>query len=305
MTKKKDKRSARRENEEKDEKDDENGGGSPNNKAADDDDDWGDDDEDWGDDVSQEAVSKRMAELSSGIKSLAMDNDLEKTESERVDIFHNFVKAKIDDGSLDKSGKEIMTEADRLEIANKATIVLCELLFNESMVAQIKKHKKLFLRFTNDNQKAQKYLMGGFEKTVELHKEKLLPRVAVILKTFFDEDIIDEEVILEWAKKVSKKYVSKDLSEQIHKKAEPFVTWLKEAEEESSDEDEEDVELTFDDRARADKLNEQKDDEDDKKDAADKKSSPAKEGNNKAAAEENKNGGAGDEDDEDVDIDDI
>ena len=35
---------------------------------------------------------------------------------------------------------------------------------------------------------------------------------------------------------VSKKYVSKDLSEQIHKKAEPFLTWLKDAEEESESE---------------------------------------------------------------------
>jgi hypothetical protein len=35
---------------------------------------------------------------------------------------------------------------------------------------------------------------------------------------------------------VSKKYVSKDLSEQIHKKAEPFLNWLKEAEEESESE---------------------------------------------------------------------
>ena len=74
----------------------------------------------------------------------------------------------------------------------------------------------------------------------------------MILKKFYDEDILDEEVILEWAKKVSKKYVSKELSEQIHKKAEPFVKWLKEAEEESdeSDEGESDVELEFDERAK-------------------------------------------------------
>ncbi len=260
MTKRKDKKSVRKE---ENKQEDANGNGSPEAKAAtveEEDDDWGDDD-DWSADVSEEAVNKRMKELSSGIKGLAMDNDLEKTESERVDIFHDFVKGKIDDGSLDKSAKEVLSEAERLEITNKAPIVLCELLFTEAMVAQIKKHKRIFARFTSDNQKAQKYLLGGFEKTVEVHKTALLNKVAVILKTFYDEDILEEEVILEWAKKVSKKYVSKELSEQIHKKAEPFVTWLKEAEEESSDDEEEDVELTFDEKAKISALKEKKDEE--------------------------------------------
>lgn len=286
LTKKKDKKSARAD---KKENENENGGDSPEAMIQEDaEDDWGDDDDlDWSADVSEEAVNKRMSELTSGIKGLAMDKDVEKTESERVNIFHKFVKVKIDDGSLDKSAKEVLGEAERLEIVNKAPIVLCELLFNEAMVSQIKKNKKLFLRFTHDNQKAQKYLLGGFEKTVEEHKDQLLAKVAVILKTFYDEDIIDEEVILEWGKKVSKKYVSKDLSEQIHKKAEPFLTWLKEAEEETSDE--EDVELTFDDRARADKLNEHKDEE-----QLEKKGDA-----NKAKEEEKK------EEDEDLDIDDI
>ena len=49
---------------------------------------------------------------------------------------------------------------------------------------------------------------------------------------------------------VSKKYVSKELSEQIHKKADPFIKWLKEAEEETSEDDEDEVELEFDDRAK-------------------------------------------------------
>ena len=56
-------------------------------------------------------------------------------------------------------------------------------------------------------------------------------------------DILDEKVILDWAAKVSKKYVSKELSEEMHQKAEPFVKWLKEAEEEESDSESEDDDL--------------------------------------------------------------
>ena len=56
---------------------------------------------------------------------------------------------------------------------------------------------------------------------------------------------------MEWGKKVSKKYVSKELSEKIHEKVKPFITWLKEAEEEESDESDEDLELEFDERVHA------------------------------------------------------
>ena len=63
------------------------------------------------------------------------------------------------------------------------------------------------------------------------------------LQGLYDLDIIDEEVMIEWHSKVSKKYVSKELSAEIHSKAEPFIRWLKEAEEEESSEDEDDVEV--------------------------------------------------------------
>ena len=55
----------------------------------------------------------------------------------------------------------------------------------------------------------------------------LIFRVPHILKEMFETDILDEEVILEWSKKVSKKYVSKEIAQKIHDKAAPFITWLK------------------------------------------------------------------------------
>lgn len=60
------------------------------------------------------------------------------------------------------------------------------------------------------------------------------------VQLLYDADILEEKTILEWANKVSKKYVSKDLAQEIHDKAAPFLTWLKEAEEEDSDSQEED-----------------------------------------------------------------
>nr|XP_040563491.1 LOW QUALITY PROTEIN: eukaryotic translation initiation factor 5-like [Lepeophtheirus salmonis] len=221
-----------------------------------DDDDWGD--EDWGEDTSEEAQRARLLELTRGVKGLAVDADTDKSEVERINIFHDFVKKRVDSNTLSTSDKDIFLEAERLEITNKAPIVLCELVLVDNVLPQIKKCKKLFLRFTHDNQKAQKYLLGGIEKTIEVMKDALLPKTAHILKAFYDEDILDEEVILEWGKKVSKKYVSKELSGLIHKKAEPFLNWLREAEEESDD-DSDEVELEFDEKAKISSLKEVED----------------------------------------------
>ena len=51
------------------------------------------DEDDWGDeDVSEEAVAKRMLELTDAAKTMAMSEELEKTENERMDLFYTFVK---------------------------------------------------------------------------------------------------------------------------------------------------------------------------------------------------------------------
>lgn len=47
---------------------------------------------------------------------------------------------------MEKSGKEIVAEAERLDIKDKAVLGLSELLFDKNMVSQIPKFRALFLR---------------------------------------------------------------------------------------------------------------------------------------------------------------
>ena len=77
-----------------------------------------------------------------------------------------------------------------------------------------------------------------------------------IFKELFEEDVLEEEVILEWAKKVSKKNVSKELAQKIHDKAAPFIKWLQEAEEETSESDLEDPIIEYDERVKSSILKE-------------------------------------------------
>ena len=132
-------------------------------------------------------------------------------------------------------------EAERLEIKDKAPMVLAELLYDNNILNEIPKYRSLFLRvscsrtcdiiikyakfknsfmdcfliiiiiiyfccipqFTTENPKAQKYLLGGFEQIVGVvYKNELMPKVPHILKQFYDCDILDEETLIEWDKKV-------------------------------------------------------------------------------------------------------
>ena len=216
---------------------------------------WGNGEDDgvWISDTSAEAIAKRAQEqLTSGISGLVIDSDMEKTEEERVNIFFKFVQMKR--GKINSTiAKEILAEAQRLEIKNKAPLVLCELLFNDKMFKenQIKKNSELLRRFTGENLKGQKYLIGGIEKTIESYEATLLPKVHLIFNELYEEDILDEEIIIEWAKKVSKKNVSKELAQKIHDKAAPFIKWLREAEEETS---ESEFEIEYDEREKISRL---------------------------------------------------
>ena len=68
--------------------------------------------------------------------------------------------------------------------------------------------------------------MGGVERVVGISHPNLMDKIPVILKLLYDEELVEEEIFLEWGQKASKKYVDKELSKKIKKKAKSFLTWL-------------------------------------------------------------------------------
>lgn len=54
-----------------------------------------DDDEDWAEETTEEAQRRRMEEISDHAKNLTLSEDLEKPLEERVNLFYNFVKVRI------------------------------------------------------------------------------------------------------------------------------------------------------------------------------------------------------------------
>lgn len=203
----------------------------------------GNDSDQWDDDeLTTDAYSERMRELCEGLN----NGNIRIDSKESANIFIKFVREKKEAGLLlDASTQiEILKEAERLDIREKSILYLTEILFTENIYEEIKTYKILLLRFCVDNKKAQKYLLGGFEKWVgDIFHDKLFNNSMRILKQFYDEDILEEESIIEWSGKESKKYVSKEMSRKIHEKVAPFIKWLKEAETEddSSSEDGEDM----------------------------------------------------------------
>nr|AAU21567.1 translation initiation factor 5-like protein [Schistosoma japonicum] len=74
-------------------------------------------------------------------------------------------------------------------------------------------------------------------KLIERYSDHdLLSKACHILKTLYDCDIVEEDVILGWYDRgPSKKFVSRELSTKILARCAPMVTWLRQAEEEESE----------------------------------------------------------------------
>lgn len=249
--------------------------------------------DDWLDDTSAAAVEARMKEISACAASMTMNDDLEKPEKERVNMLYEFVKNIVKSNNVKQQAKAIVNEVNRLEVNNKAPLVLIELLCDVNILNQLETYANIFQKVCEDNAKSQRAMIGGCEIMVEQNYAELFKFFPHILKKLYDLDIAEEDVILTWGKKPSKRYVAKKLSADLIKNSEKVLEWLREAETESEEESEEEddvVEYAEETKKEASRI------EEGSGDAEGEKSSIVTNGNHQQDD---------DEDDEDFDIDDI
>lgn len=190
--------------------------------------------EEWAEEVQENG------ELEPQLSSLTISSDQDKSHEEKLEMFFNFVDNKKKGGKIGTLYKELYNEAERLDIVDKAPYVLTEVLLSENILKELATCRNIFLRFCRKNHKCQKNLLTALEMLIcQRFPDTLLPKTAHILKGLYDNDIIEEEILIDWQDKSSKKRVGKEMSQQLHNRAAPFIKWLKEAEEETGSEEEE------------------------------------------------------------------
>jgi len=210
-------------------------------------DDGEDDDGDWSVDTSAEAVAARLrlqedaynkVEKAAGHK----EEELDEFEQEKKDIGDKIVKAMGGDQSTDEAVKALMAVASEHQLG-------CDDLFgfifsgvlDAGAAKQISSQYKALLcklfKSSPDKVKTQKFLLEHVQTMVVegKHADVLLKKTPQILKALYDIDILEEEVLIKWHDKGSKKKAGR----KVREAAEPFVTWLKEASEDEDDDDDE------------------------------------------------------------------
>jgi translation initiation factor 5 len=92
----------------------------------------------------------------------------------------------------------------------------------------------------------QRHVIAAFEWFCGSHQKALSSKFPLVLKSLFDEEIVDEEVFFSWSADYAKNDYSADDSligidalEDLKSSSQPFITWLREAGEEGESSEEE------------------------------------------------------------------
>ncbi|KAJ4116249.1 eukaryotic translation initiation factor 5 [Fusarium equiseti] len=202
----------------------------------------------WAVDMSEEAVKARQASLPGEFKqklNIGDDDDEEGDGGPTVyDELGDWIQSQAEEkGNIDKvESIDIYVKAKELGIENKhrTVLVLVQTIFDKNIVTQISKRASMLKQFVT-SERHEKALLGGTERLVgklAADQPEMFQSIVKILQLYYHHDLVSEEVVTKWGSKASKKYTDISTSKKVRKAAEPFLTWLAEADsEESSDEE--------------------------------------------------------------------
>ncbi|KIY42843.1 hypothetical protein FISHEDRAFT_54621 [Fistulina hepatica ATCC 64428] len=201
--------------------------------------------QDWSQDTSPEAVKQRVKALEGGLAGVSLTGGDDEGSDEDANSPYGQLGRWVEEHREDEDDAKafsvvIYKKASDLgiETKHKTVLVLVQALFTTDIVAEIPKFAPLLLKLGNDD-KHQKALLGGIERFVGVQHPDLIPAIPKILMAFYQTDVLQEEVVVQWGTHVSKKYVDRDISKKVRKASEPFLKWLEEADDDDSEEDSE------------------------------------------------------------------
>jgi len=183
-----------------------------------------DDDIEWSRSTDEDAVRSRRKEmLPDSVKNLIVLGDAQKGDP--CSELQQFIQSNPDG--------DIVSEVKRLQGVygfpnNKRAHLLFDVIFEPNKVPNIKKHQQVLSGLIVD-ESSQLGVLECIEKLCSTLP--LLKKALQIVKEFYDQDILDEPTLLKW-------YEYRITNQDIQKELTPFIDWLKNADEESEDEEE-------------------------------------------------------------------
>jgi len=142
-----------------------------------------------------------------------------------------------DEASLTAASVFQKTESLGISGKHKTVQTLAESLFTEKVLLELPKFMPVFQKSVT-SEKHQKALLGGIERLVGVNYPQLISAVPKILMEFYQNDVLEEDIITQWGTHVSKKYVDRDVSKKVRKASEPMLKWLEEADDDEDGEEE-------------------------------------------------------------------
>ena len=178
-------------------------------------------------------LEKKVA-LEEAAKRAAEESESEDEEDERIAKLRGYVS------KHDAAETAAYLVSDKLGVESKELGVhfLVEALLDEDepLVPQVKAKKAYMIAACGQDAKLQMALACALELFITESAPEQFKKYVEILKVLYDEDVLEEEIILKWGadpKSAARFGVELETSQLVRKQVKPFLEWLATADDDS------------------------------------------------------------------------
>lgn len=194
-------------------------------------DDFGQDD--WAVDVSKEAVENRRLELiGNDHVTTNFDQNGVQLKIDPYQVLKQFLNQtpKPNDMEILKTVKSMTTTYHWKE--TNIVFIVFGALFDASIVTQIPTRSKILYLFIHSKFE-QKQVLYLIERLCSL-ESSVATKISTILNLFYENDILEDEVLIKWYKNPHKK-IDPKISTELRERAKKFIEWIETADSEEEE----------------------------------------------------------------------